>query len=270
MSTNRKWSRTQSQILVWAGLERLRIMYDGDEILVPSREETARKSNELAASPFRYESAMTKTGHYIPGTLLMMDRFKNTEAGGYEKAFDVTHLCEWLDRERQDLFARGFAIVSDPEDVTPIMREQLIPAWDGSQDARAREIVATELERRKRLEAKGNPITPGSSEHLVLWAFKHLAKRQASSEPMLTTEDLFKVASGTYVPTAKEAADEAAPKVYIEPGDARALYAEAKAMGMKLTKPEVEGLLDDDADTKTAVTEKLRARRKDLEEIAAS
>jgi hypothetical protein len=261
--SSRRWSRTQSQILVWAGDERLTIMYNGDEIRIPARDEVARKGG-----PFRYESAQTKTGHYIAGTILMTDQFSNTEAGGYEKTFDVTHLCEHLERDRQDLFKRGFAIVSDPEDVTPIMREQLIPQWEANQDDRAREIIQTELERRKKLEAKGNPITPGSSEHLVLWAFKHMAKRQSTAAPMLRTEDLFKVAAGNYIPSTTE--EKPAAAKYAAPNDPKALYGEATALGVKLTKGELEGLMQDDEETKIGVTEKLRARRSELEAIATA
>jgi hypothetical protein len=253
--SNRRWSRTQSQILVWAGDERLTIMYNGDEV--------ARKGG-----PFRYESAQTKAGHYIPGTILMSDHFSTTEAGGYEKTFDVTHLCEHLERDRQDLFKRGFAIVSDSEDVTPIMREQLIPAWEANQDDRAREIIQTELERRKKLEAKGNPITPGTSEHLVMWAFKHMAKRQASAAPMLTTDELFKVAAGTYTPPVQ--AEKPAAQKYAAPDDAKSLYGEATALGVKLSKGELDGLLQDDQETKIGVTDKLRARRAELEAIATA
>jgi hypothetical protein len=166
------------------------------------------------------------------------------------------------------LFARGFAIVSDPEDVTPLMREQLIPAWETSQDERARQVIATELERRKKLEAKGNPITPGSSEHHVLWAFKHMAKRQAANQPMLTTEDLFAVASGSYTP--KEAP--AAPEVKAPAGgrDPVTLYAEAKALSVKLNKAELDGLLAGDVETVMSVAEQIRERKTALEQIAAT
>lgn len=271
MSTKR-WSRVTSQILVWAGDEPLTIAYNGDEIRIPAREEVAQKGPR---SPYRWESAITKGGRYVPGTVSLTDLFKNTESGGYEKVFDVNLLCEYLDRDRQDLFARGFAIVSDVEDVTPLMREQLIPAWESSQDERARQIVATELERRKRLEAKGNPITPGSSEHHVLWAFKHMAKRQAANQPMLSTDDLFAVASGSYTPKAgHEAAAPVVPATaagqYRAPDDPMALYAEAQAVSMKLTKPELDGLLSNDDDTKQTIMEKLAVRRAELEKIAAS
>lgn len=266
MSKTKRWSRVTSQILVWAGEEPLVIGYDGDEIRLPARTEIAQKGNQ---SQYRFESAQTKAGHFIPGTVLLTDLFRTTEQGGYEKTFDVNKLCEYLERDRQDLFARGFAIVSDSEDVTPLMREQLIPAWEASQDERARQVIATELERRKRLEAKGNPITPGSSEHHVLWAFKHMAKRQASNQPMLTTDDLFAVASGSYI--AKEAPDApAAAKAPTVARDPMALYAEAKAIGVRLNKAELDGLLAGDVETVMSVAEQVRARRVELEQIAAT
>lgn len=268
MSKAKRWSRVTSQILVWAGEEPLVIGYDGDEIKLPARTEIAQKG---AQSPYRFESAQSKAGHFIPGTVLLTDLFRNTDSGGYEKIFDVNKLCEYLDRDRQDLFARGFAIVSDPEDVTPLMREQLIPAWESSQDERARQVIATELERRKRLEAKGNPITPGSSEHHVLWAFKHMAKRQAANQPMLTTEDLFAVASGSYTPkdTPPPALAETKPAGAIG-RDPIVLYAEAKALGVRLNKAELDGLLAGDVETVVSVTEQVHARRVALEQVAST
>jgi hypothetical protein len=260
MAQPRRWSRTQTHILVWAGEEMLSFDYDGTQINVPPRTVVATVGT---GAPYRYAAAVTKSGRPIPGTLAVSDVFTTTSDGGYVKTFDVALLSEHLERDRQDLMKRGLAIVMNPEDVDPVMNE-LIPLWDASQDARARELVTGELERRKRLEAKGEPLTPGSSEHLVLWAFQHLAKSQAKQAPMLSTAELFAAAAGTYAPPAAPLASPAAPAVaarYVGPDDPTSLYKEALGLGIKLTKPELEGLLTGDEDSMKTVIEKIEARK---------
>jgi hypothetical protein len=265
MTTTRRWNRIQTQILVWAGEQPLEFDYNGDRIIVPARNEIARRGPR---SRYRNESAISKSGAYLPGTLAMSDESRPTDGGGLMPVFRVGELCEYLERDRQDLFRRGFAIVTDPEDVHPVMQE-LIPIWEANQDARAREIVNTELERRKKLQEKGNPITPGSSEHLVVWAFRHLAKRQAEQRPMLSTDELFAVAAGTY--TAPPVEPEPALPVKIGPTtDPVALYQTAESIGVKLSKADLAGLLAGDKDIIGTVSQRIAARRKEVAELEAA
>lgn len=249
----RRWNRTQSQILVWAGEEPLEILYDAEHIRVPAREEVARVGER---SPYRYESAMTRAGVYLPGTLVLSDIFVQTDGGGQVKRFDVAQFCSYLEDSRQDLFERGLEIITDPADAVVVMKD-LIPKWEKSQDARARQIVTQELERRKKLEAKGEPVTPGSSEHLVIWAFAHLKNRQTEQRPALSTTDLFNVAAGVF--NTPKAIVEAQPMpAGLSPGGE--LYRQAEEAGLVLNKGEMSGLLKGDPETMAFVRAKIAAK----------
>lgn len=249
----RRWNRVQSQILVWAGEEPLEIMYDAETFRIPSRNEHAQVGE---GRPYRHESARTRSGAYIPGTIVILDAFRDVEGGGRVKTFDVASLCTYLEEQRGDLFNRGLEIVSDPDEVAEVMKE-LIPKWEASQDARAHEIVRAELQRRKRLEEKGEPLTPGSSEKDVVWAFAHLKHRQANLTPAVSTEDLFAAAGGLYTKSA-------APKGAAAPTESGTLFQQAEELGIALNKGEMAGLLKGDAMTADFVRKKIAARREEL------
>lgn len=250
----RRWSRTQSQILVWAGEEPLDIEYDAEVIRVPPRTEVAQVGQ---GRRYRYESATTRAGVPIPGTIVLSDVFRENDAGGHAKTFDVAAFCSFLEDQRQDLFNRGLDIVTDAADAPEVMKE-LVPKWEASQDERARLIITTELERRKKLEAKGEPVTPGSSEHLVIWAFSHLKNRQKVLRPALDTSDLYNVAAGVYDP--KKVAG-TAPTVSLSDGGA--VYREAEELGISLNTGEMSGLLKSDPETMEFVKKKIATKREE-------
>lgn len=169
----RMWSRIQSQILTWCGDEPMEVGYDGSLIRIPPVNEIARKG---VGSPYRLESATTRQGVPLPGTVLVQDVIQEKEDGGFKKIFDVAEFCAFLERDCQDLFARGLAIVSDPDDVR-VVQTECRPLYEASLDARAREVIAQELQRRKRFEEQGQPAPPGSNINDVLWAVKHQRSR---------------------------------------------------------------------------------------------
>jgi len=240
MARKRRWNRIQEQILVWPGDERLEIRYDGTLINVPPRTEVARVGD---GHPYRYPAATTKAGVPLKGTIAVTDQIVETEDGGYQKQFDVSDFCEFLETHCQHLFKAGFQIVSDPDDVTLVLEEG-IPLYDLSLDKKAREILANELQRRKGWEDRGQPAPPSSSEHLVIWALQH-QKRRAAMKPQVDSKEIYAALEGTTTLPIEEAA--AAPPV----SDVKALGAshyleEATALGMRLTKAELVALIEGD------------------------
>lgn len=201
------FQRLQRFIFVWPGDENLQTGFNGDVIVVPPRDKEAVVG---IGSPYRYEGAKDEFGQTMPGTIVISDRIEETgHAGGYRKLFDAAECCAWMEDTREDLFNRGFAIVMDPADVAGAMEEGR-PKYDRSQESLAREILASELERRKKWDSKGVPPPPSSSEHKVRWAVAHL-EAVAESSPMLSDDALKKVLSGRILESLPREAPAEAP-----------------------------------------------------------
>jgi hypothetical protein len=249
------FQRLQRFIFVWPGDEDVSIGFNGDLFVIPSRDVVADPGS---CKPYRFPSAKNKLGQPIPGTIEISDNIKETgPGGGYVKIFDAAECCAWLEDTREDLFNRGFAIVMDVEDIETAMAEGR-PKWEKAQEALAREILASELERRKRWDAKGVPAPPSSSEHKIRWAVAHL-EMLAEEQPMLSDTALKRVMGGTMVDRLPENAGyrktETArpappPAPATTPTDLEAsdLFAMAEAAGVKLTKAEMTKLLTGDVD----------------------
>lgn len=299
----RFYQTVQRQILVWAGAEPLQVSYDGENIWIPPRDEIARA--EDPSTRYRYDSVKSTAGHYIPGTLEVQDRFVRTPEGGTEKVFDVALFCAYIERDRQDLITRGLEIVTDPGDCQAAM-DECLPRYEESMDDRARAIIVAELERRKRLEEKGNPVLAGSSEHLVKWAFEHQQKRGAAALPAITTDDLRRAMLGQPPAESSQAEDGMAhdeipesadiyeggkPSVSTEQlaGGGRKAAAStaapapdpsavnvvvmartAKRLGINLVKKEMDGLLLEDRETIELVAEKIAVARAEAEQTEAA
>lgn len=252
MEIKKLWSRRQAQIFVWPGEEPLTLTYNGYTFVVPSRFETAKPGPK---SIYAYESARTGKGDLIPGTILVKDRIEATANGGQKLVFDVQAMCEYLTRDRDELFRQGFNIVTMPNEVVTAM-EIGLPLYEASQDERAKDIIAKEMERRKKFEDKGTPYPPSSSEHLVMWAIGHLKNRQAARKPMHTSDELRAALEGRYL---AEATPATIPVPYTAQG--QELYDQAKAAGVVLTKAELQGILENDEEQIGFVRAKIQARK---------
>lgn len=254
MQVKKLWSRKNEQIFVWPGEEPLSISFDGSVIVIPPRHIFSRPGK---GSIYKLEGARKANGDPIPGTVVVADVVVETPGGGYATSFDVRQICEYLVRDRDDLFRQGFNIVSTPEEVVTAM-EMGIPLYEASQVERARAVIATELERRKKFEDRGQPAPPSSSEHLVQWAIAHL-KRQEARRPAHSADDLRAVLEGRYI--------QAAPPSTVPVKETKAgtaLYNEAKELNVQLTKPEMQAILDGDEEQLQFVRAKIAARRERL------
>lgn len=251
MQVRKMYQRVNAQIFTWAGEEPLTIGYDGHTFVIPPRHETARVG---PGSPYRYESARDGSGDLIPGTLLLQDVVTTTPDGGRRITLSVSDFCDYLTRDRDDLFARGFNIVASPSQVSDAIN-QGIPLYEQSQDNRAREILATELERQKKYEAKGQPAPPREDQHNVDWAISHLKSREAALKPATSAADIRSVLEGRYTPA--PAAVAAAAKTVTS---AQEVYEKAIAAGVNLSKTELAGLLARDEEQIAFVLEKIKAR----------
>lgn len=251
MQVRKLWSRKNSQIFVWPGEEPLAIAFSGESFLVPPRHQFARPGQ---GSPYRLEGARKANGDPLPGTIVVSDVVTETAGGGYATTLRVSDFCEYLVRDRDDLFKQGFNIVSSPDEVLTAM-EMGLPLYEESQVERARAIIASELERRKKFEDKGQPAPPSSSEHLVLWAIAHL-KKQDAKRPKHTADDLRAVLEGRYVAEAPPSTVPEQPTLSGLP-----LYNEARELGIQLTKTELQAILEGDESQMQFVRAKIQARR---------
>jgi hypothetical protein len=274
--------RINTYILVWPGDEPEQIGFDGEVWWLPGKDETA-KPDEVG-SRYRMESARSEGGDLIAGTIRVADRWATIE-GNKVKVFDADTFVRWIESVREDLLNRGLYIVDFPHEVDQAMAEGR-PIWEKSQDGRARTILETELFRRRKWEEKGTPAPPSSSEHLVVWAIKHLNDR-GTALSLVATEDIMGALSGataarravgnlagltpTPSPTMPQVAGgaraPAPPKLRGIPGG-NELYALAKTLGVKMTKDELEGLLGDDIEAIKSVGARVQEKQKQQEELA--
>jgi hypothetical protein len=248
------WSRPSEAILVWPGEEPLQISYDAETILVPPRFETAKVG---PGSPYRFPSATDKSSHLVRGTVLVKDRTVSSAEGGWKTVFSVNDMAAYLTRDRDDLFRRGFNIVADVSQVDTAM-ELGIPLYEASQDERARDIVAKEMDRRHKYEQKGQPAPPSSSDHLVAWAIAHLRSREPK-RPQFSTDQLRTALEGHY-----DAAVSPATIPLEQPRTGMELYQDAKDLKVQLSKAELEALFENNEDQMRFVREKIAARRSAL------
>ncbi len=250
MAIKKLYTRIQSQIFTWAGDEPLQIGYNGMLFLVPPFNETARLGE---ASPYRFESVRDPKGELVPGTLLVKDETVRNNDGSNRRILSVTDFCDYLTGERDDLFGRGFNIVSSVQDVAEAM-ETGRPLYLAAQDARARAILSSEMARRKKYEDKGEPAPPRDDEHNVIWAIQHLRGR-AAQKPKVKIEDIRSALDGEYQPT--EVAKLAVKRVTT----AQEIYEEAVELGVNLSKTEMAGLLQNDEEQTAYVLEKIKLKK---------
>lgn len=269
LNVRKMYTRIASQIFTWAGLEPLILEYDARRFVIPGRNETAKPG---PGEVWTHESARDAKGNMIPGTIVVQDG--HVDAGGQMKTvFRVSDMCEWLASGREDLFARGFNIVGTVQEVAEAI-EIGIPLWEQSQDARAREIIATELTRRKNFEDKGQPAPASSSQHLVDWAISHLASRQQQQKPLVETSVLMSALKGQFSTPVAPKPEPAAPvpearATKMVPDRASEIYQECEDLGIRLTREELAGLLRGDPDQTGYVMEKLKIKREALAQEAA-
>ena len=261
MQVKKLWNRVNRQIFVWAGEEPLTLLYNALTFVIPPRFETAKPG--VVGSIYRHESARNGSGDLIPGTIVVEDEDMATDTGGSKRVFDTQEMCLYLTRDRDDLFQRGFNIVSTIDEVS-IAMEQGIPLYEASQDERARGILAAELDRQKRFEEKGQPAPPSSSDHHIHWAIRHL-KSRAPARATHSPADLRSILEGRYAADAPPATVRLPVKY-----SGAALYDEAKSLDIVLNKTELQAILEGDEEQMNFVRAKIQARRdRNMEERAA-
>lgn len=260
MQVKKLWSRTNQVILVWPGEEPLELAYDNVRVVVPSRFETAKPGRD---SIYRHESARTASGDLIPGSVVVEDIVNETEMGGFKTVFNVNDMCQYFVRERNDLFAQGFNIVSSVSEI-PTAMELGLPLYEASQDERARIIVSNEMARQKKQEDRGEGRSPAPNPQAVMWAVAHLKNRQAQ-KPQFSANELRDVLEGRFVEQ-KAPATVPAP----QPTSASSLYDEARSLDITLNKTELQGILENDAAQIAFVRQKIELRRQRLVEEAAA
>lgn len=244
------------------------IGYDGNTFIVPPRHETAKLG---PGSPYRCESARNNAGDLVPGTIVVQDISVTMSDGGRKQVLSVTEFCDYLTRDRDDLFARGFNIVGTWQEVKEAI-EQGIPLYEASQDMRARDILAAEMERQKKFQDKGQPVPAREDQHNVEWALRHLASRRTSMKPATKLDDIRAVLEGRITDLPQEAAQVAAPvpvSVTKTVTTAQEVYERAIGLGISLSKSELAGLLGRDEEQIAFVLEKIKAREAAAAETVA-
>lgn len=262
----RNWTRVNSQIFVWAGEEPLEIKYSGFRFKVPPRTETAKSKEVDPGTMYRFESARDPKDRLLPGTCKVEDVVRTRPNGGTHRIFDVNECCEFLQRDRPELFEKGFGIVSSYSDVADIMGE-LTLLYEASQDRRAYTILQTELERQRKMAEKGQVVTERENPEVVEWAMQHLVRRGKVVTPAIGADSIEAVLKGQFqgeIPARKEAEPQAATPPPEERPDNKALFRECEQYGMRLNKREIQALLtDDDPEQIEFIASKLRARKEE-------
>lgn len=259
----RLWNREQKQVFVWAGERPLQLKYSGFIFYVPPRHEVAKSG---PGSIYYFDSARDGNGRPLPGTIVVKDILRTTSEGGYSKTFDVDACCRFLDRDRPQLFERGFQIVSEPTEIDVAMADA-IPRYELAEDARAHQILATEMERQKGFREKGQDPPESSSAEQVAWAMKHLSRPgRKADRPEFTPDQIKAALGGEPVPTPESPAPLVVETVAVDIPDEEVeknirLYHEAKEAGVKLTRTELAGLLENDTEMVELVVEKLKVKQ---------
>jgi hypothetical protein len=250
------WSKKNSVVFVWPGEEPLTLKYDGIQIVLPPRDVIARVG---LGSIYTHEAAEVK-GRKLAGTVVVEDVTVLTAEGGYKTILNIDHLCRYLVRDRDDLFARGFNIVEDPTLIDEALTVGL-PLYSESQVRRAREVLSRELQRQKGYKDRGEVPPPSTSEHLISWAVKHL-KSLGPQKQAHRMEDLSAVLEGRQL---NEPAEPAQQMVHDVPAEqiveASGVFAEARAAGLSLGNFELQSLLTGNEETIAKVRVKIEARR---------
>ena len=252
--------RVNSYILVWCGDEMEQVSFDGEVINLPPSDVQAKPG---PGSPYRMEGARDRADLIVPGTVRVSDRHAIIE-GNRIKVFDADQFVRWIETIRRELLDRGLFIVDLPEEVEEAKTEGR-PLYEKSQDARARQVLETELFRRKKWEEKGTPPPPSSSEHIVQWAIKHLNER-GSALSLIPTEEIV----GALSIGAPKLTDIPAKLVPKEPPSiekplaSQRLYEQAIGLGVKLKVVDLNGLLTGDENVMKDVAERIRVREAEL------
>lgn len=264
------WAKENTAILVNPGEESLRISYNAISIVVPPRDTVARPG---VGAPWTHPSAELN-GKLVPGTALIADVVTLTAEGGYKTVMAIDHVCRYLVRDRDDLFAQGFNIVETADQVHEAMTLG-IPLYAESQDLRARQVLARELQRQKGYKDRGEVPPPSLSERLIAWAIKHLATRgpgqrahavediEAALQGRAPTPSLESVPEHSV--SEREAAATPSPEKLATAG---AVFQEAQAAGIRLNGVEMGNLLRGHGPTIDQVRLKIQAKKVEQTAVA--
>ena len=267
---SRLWNRVNSQIFVWAGDEPKEIKFSGFRFKVPPRTETARADKDHPGSIYRFESARDSKNNLIPGTVLVEDVIANSPTGGVSRIFDVAACCEYLNRDRPDLFSQGFAIVSDPNDI-PLAMAEILPEYEATQDKKAHSILQGEMERQRKMEEKGQIVTERENPEVVAWAMQHLARRGKTVTPSHKVDDIAAVLEGRYagpVEKLKEAVPAPEAMVPVPQADGKSLFQECEDWGVRLSKRELEAIVKGEEEQIAFIRSKLKVKQDAAEATA--
>lgn len=266
------WNKKNAVVFVWPGEEPLELQYDGTRIVVPPRDVIGRVGQ---GSIYTHDAAELN-GRKVPGTAVIEDIATLTPEGGYKTMLSIDHLCRYLTRDRDDLFVRGFNIVESAD----LIQEAVtlgIPLYGESQIARAREVLAREMQRQRSYKDRGETPPPSTSEKLIAWAIAHL-KSVGPQKQAHRFEDLAAVMEGRAAGGAP-AREADVPTDASVGGDvmarAGAVFQAANAAGIRLNGIEMGNLLRGHEDTITQVLTRIRAKeadntRKEAEAVAAT
>jgi hypothetical protein len=248
-------------ILTWPGDEPVTVVWSGEHILVPGRNEIARTVDEVPGSRYRFPAAVDAEGRPIPGTVVLADVLgTDAETGGQVKYFDARGYAVGIEANLKPLLARGLEIVVHPEDVEPTIAKNR-EKYEEHKEAEARNTVSEELARLAHWEKQGVPAPRSTSSAAVTEAMRFLETRKGAQTAGMHKRDALLSALGVPVESAAPVVPQAVPVAPKEESEAsivaEALVHNCEEAGINLTKPELMGLLKRDVNTIKAVSEKL-------------
>jgi hypothetical protein len=256
MSTQPRFRRHVQQFIgVWAGDDSPVVTFDGTPIVFPPINKVA--DPKAKHSPYRFASATDRAGKPLPGTVLIESTVSmDPNTGGPRVEFDALEWADGIENTSlgKALKARGFSIVSEPEEV-PEAHKAGRPLWLAKQKETWRRILDEERARRLADEKAGraysDPSNPKAIDEAVE-GLKRISEEQAASARSLAEiESALGIAKNVQV---VEVAPE--PKNDMEQA-AKLMFAAAKKSEVNLTKAEIVGLFEADPEVVNAVDKKL-------------
>lgn len=185
-----------SRIVVWSGDERITVEAMGTVVVVPCADEVAEPG---PGGVFRYPSARGRDGKPLPGTVLLREARKRQDDGSMLAVFDPDEWSKMLASNRPELFASGFGITDDPDNVASMQAAQR-PAWEAMDERRCEGVIRAEIERQTNYARyhPGEPIPAGTNQEQVRAAIARLEKRKAQRghEAAVSRTDLIAALGG--------------------------------------------------------------------------
>jgi hypothetical protein len=240
-------NQDQAFILVWEGNEQRAISWNGEQVLIPRRDEVLDERH-------RFQSAKDRNGKYFPGTVIVKDDFRRNAEGERVQVVNARTMIEQNQKNRAKLFAYGLMVVTSIDDI-PKAREESAKRWEKCQESADMRVLQEETQRIAQHEKTGSavpPTTPERAEEIRgAMARQNERNRLRNGQSRALSSDLKKLLDGTTIESAPPSIEQImTPDI---PDSGEDLIHESAVLGVVLSEAEIAGLKAGDAKVMNAV-----------------